>query len=76
METATRRRLGRKALSYFKVENGVAPAASAAHVGEQAVAALAVGRRTVVPFHTRLQSALNALFPGLIAQRIRRSWRG
>jgi selenocysteine lyase/cysteine desulfurase/short-subunit dehydrogenase len=76
METATRRRLGRKALSYFRLDKTVAPAASAAHVGEKAVAALAAGRATVVPFNTRLQSALNALFPGLVTKRIQHSWRG
>ena len=76
METTTRRRLGRKALAYFKLDKALASAASAAHVGEDAVAALAAGRHTVVPFHTRLQSALNALFPGLVAKRIQRSWRG
>jgi len=76
METATRRRLGRKALSYFKLDKAIAPAASAAHVGEKAIAALAAGRCTVVPFSTRLQSALNALFPDLVANRIWRSWRG
>lgn len=76
METATRRRLGRKALSYFKVGKVGAPAAPAAHVGEKAVEALAAGRRTVVPLATRLQSALNALLPDLVASKIQRSWRG
>ena len=35
----------------------------------------ATGTSTVVPFAARLQSAVNALFPDLVASRIQRRWR-
>ena len=69
MESATQRQLGRKALSYYKLQ-GNNHLASVHQVAEQALNALFAKKSSKVPFSVRFKLALNILIPDQITKQI------
>lgn len=72
MESATQRQLGRKALSYYKLQ-GNHQLASVNHVAEQALDGLFSKKSTVMPFSVRLKLALNILMPDQITKQVKQN---
>ena len=72
MESATQRQLGRKALTYYKLQ-GNNHLASANQVAEQALSALFDKKSSMMPFSVRLKLALNMLMPDRITKQIQKS---
>jgi len=76
MSTTTQRNLARNALSYYALPRTAEHLAAPTTVGEQAIAALAVGRATVIPWNARVKLIANILMPSSVSQALRKSWKG
>jgi len=75
MESVTQRRLGRKALAYYKFKQSEVKVAPINLVAQQAVEALSRGQSIVAPLSTKWKLALNAMVPGIITRQILKNWR-
>jgi uncharacterized protein len=75
MSTAINKRLGRKALAFFKINNILTSPVELEQIAEEVIESLMRNKRYIAPMTVKIKIALNSLFHHLVTKRILRFWK-